>query len=173
LQKDGTYFVLLTNRAGLYRYHIGDLVRVTDRMGSTPVIEFLSRGDHTSSLTGEKLTEHQVVAAVNSVLRGTGLRVATFTVMPVWGEPPYYRLSLEGGDACGAELLFRLAERIDERLGQLNIEYRSKRSGNRLGPLRILQIPRSASADLAAQPQSHEQYKHRFLRNRPIEEGRL
>ncbi len=167
LRKDGAYFVLLTNRAGLYRYHIGDLIRVTGRIGSTPVIEFLSRGDHTSSLTGEKLTEHQVVTAVNGVLHGADLRVATFTMMPVWGEPSHYRLSLEGGEACGVEVLSRLAERIDERLGQLNLEYRSKRSGKRLGPLQILQTPGSTLAGGPAQPQPHEQHKHRFLQNCP------
>ena len=28
LEKGGQYYILLTNYAGLYRYHIGDLVRV-------------------------------------------------------------------------------------------------------------------------------------------------
>ncbi|MEN6576036.1 MAG: GH3 auxin-responsive promoter family protein [Phycisphaerales bacterium] len=173
LRKGSEYFVLLTNQAGLYRYHIGDLVRVTDHMGSTPVIEFLSRGAHTSSLTGEKLTEHQVVTAVNGALHEADLRVATFTVAPVWAEPPYYQLSLEGGDACRPEVLSRLAERIDERLGQINIEYRSKRCGRRLGPLRTLQASDSvqAGAGTAQRPiyaVRHEQHKHRFLQNRPI-----
>lgn len=174
LREGCEYFVLLTNQAGLYRYHIGDLVRVTDHLGSAPVIEFLSRGAHTSSLTGEKLTEHQVVMAVNGVLRDADLCVATFTMAPVWAEPPYYQLSLEGGELCRPEVLSRLAERIDERLGQINIEYRSKRCGRRLGPLQTLQTPDSVQtgAGTARRPiyaVRHEQHKHRFLQNRPIE----
>ena len=58
------YFLLLTNASGLYRYDIGDRVRVTGRLGEAPLIEFLSRDAHTSSLTGEKLTEDQVVTAM-------------------------------------------------------------------------------------------------------------
>jgi hypothetical protein len=167
LAKGGQYFILLTNYAGLYRYHIGDLVRVTDHVGSTPVIEFLSRGAHTSSITGEKLTEHQVVAAVGDVMRQEGDDVTTFTMAPVWADPPYYLLHFESRRVRGSDALLRLAEQIDQKLGQLNLEYRSKRQSRRLGALRVYQ-----SADGAAGPVGrayHEQYKHRFLQNQPVE----
>jgi hypothetical protein len=163
----GQYFVLLTNSAGLYRYHIGDLVRVTDRLGSTPVIEFLSRGAHTSSVTGEKLTEHQVVTAVGEVLREEGDEVTTFTLAPVWAEPPYYLLLLESRLARGSDALVPLAERIDRKLGQLNVEYQSKRQSQRLGALRIRQQAEGAMGRTGST--YHEQYKHRFLLNQPIQ----
>src|SRR5262249_15570727 len=62
-----TYVVVLTTSAGLYRYNIGDVVRVRELIGSTPVLEFLHRAGHTCSLTGEKLTESQVAGAVCDV----------------------------------------------------------------------------------------------------------
>ncbi|GAH84039.1 unnamed protein product, partial [marine sediment metagenome] len=54
------YFLVVTNWAGLWRYNMDDRVRVVDRLGDSPVFEFLSRGLHTANITGEKLTEHQV-----------------------------------------------------------------------------------------------------------------
>jgi len=50
------YFLVVTNCAGLWRYSIDDRVRVVRRMGGSPVFEFLSRGRHTASITGEKIT---------------------------------------------------------------------------------------------------------------------
>lgn len=166
LTKGSQYFILLTNYAGLYRYHIGDLVRVTDHVGPAPVIEFLSRGAHTSSLTGEKLTEHQVVAAVGDVLRQEGENVTTFTVAPVWADPPYYLLRFESRRARGADALARLAEQIDQKLGQTNLEYRCKRQSRRLGVLRVQ--PQADGAGGRIGRAYHEQYKHRFLLNQPI-----
>jgi hypothetical protein len=163
----GQYFVLLTNPAGLYRYHIGDLVRVTDRVGSTPVIEFLSRGAHASSITGEKLTEHQVVAAVGDVMREEGDEVTTFTLAPVWADPPYYLLSFESRRVWGSDASVRLAERIDRKLGQLNMEYRSKRQSGRLGAPQVRPQADSAAGRIGSA--YHEQYKHRFLLNQPIQ----
>lgn len=175
LRKGGQYFILLTNHAGLCRYHVGDIVRVTDFVGSTPVIEFLSRGAHTSSVTGEKLTEHQVVTVVGDVLRETGDGVATFTMVPVWADPPYYRLHLESQQARESGVLEPLAERIDRMLGQVNPEYRSKRQSRRLGPLQVRQSvdgtgPGHAGTLTPGCRILHEQYKHRFLLNEPVRE---
>jgi len=60
----------------------------------------------------------------------------------------------------------RFADEIDESLGQLNPEYRSKRHSGRLGPLRIR--PSNKTVADAQQPIPHEQHKHRFLQNEPI-----
>ena len=59
------YFILLTTAGGLYRYQIHDLVRCVGFQGRAPLIEFLNKGAHFCSLTGEKLSEFQVVAAVD------------------------------------------------------------------------------------------------------------
>jgi hypothetical protein len=173
LEKGAHYFILLTNHTGLCRYHVGDVVRVTDFVGSTPVIEFLSRGSHTSSITGEKLTEHQVVMAVGDVMSQVGGDVTTFTMAPVWADPPYYLLCIEDRKTRGSDAMADLADRIDRTLGQMNQEYASKRQSRRLGPLRIRQPAcvtntRPDRAPVPAGPMHHEQHKHRFLFNRPL-----
>ncbi|HHH76681.1 MAG TPA: GH3 auxin-responsive promoter family protein, partial [Phycisphaerae bacterium] len=46
LQLGGEYFIIFSNRTGLWRYDLDDRIRVVDHMGPSPVIEFLSRGLH-------------------------------------------------------------------------------------------------------------------------------
>ncbi|MFQ6048726.1 MAG: GH3 auxin-responsive promoter family protein, partial [Phycisphaerae bacterium] len=88
LQIGGEYFVLLTTSSGLYRYDIGDLVRVVDYLGQAPIIEFLSKGAHISSLSGEKLTEQQVVQAMQQVCGELRIRVENFALCPRWADTP-------------------------------------------------------------------------------------
>ncbi|MBN2561218.1 MAG: GH3 auxin-responsive promoter family protein [Phycisphaerae bacterium] len=97
------YFLLLTNASGLYRYDIGDRVRVTGWVGQAPVVEFMSRDAHTSSMAGEKLTEDQVVMAMRQVC-GEEDSVVDFILAPRWGEIPRYRLYVETAVARGADL---------------------------------------------------------------------
>ena len=43
VQQGQEYFIVLTNSAGLYRYSIGDLVRVVGFEGQAPVVEFFTK----------------------------------------------------------------------------------------------------------------------------------
>jgi len=175
LDVGGRYYVFLTNGAGLYRYHIGDIVRVTGRMGSTPVIEFLSKGAHTSSLTGEKLTEHQVVAAVNAALRQVGLEPTSFVLVPVWGEPPYYRLQVEIPIPPVPAIQQGLARAVEANLVAGNGEYASRRMSRRLSPIQVCfvgdgQLSRHDRKLILGRRGRSEQFKHRFLLDGPIRE---
>ena len=51
------YDIVLTQHGGLYRYRIGDRVRVTRFYQATPCLEFVGRSDAVCDLTGEKLHE--------------------------------------------------------------------------------------------------------------------
>ena len=68
VEEGRTYYILPTTAYGLYRYHIHDLVRVTGFHNRTPLIEFLSKGAHFANITGEKLSEYHVTAAMTDVL---------------------------------------------------------------------------------------------------------
>jgi len=163
------YFLVLTNPAGLFRYHLGDVVEVVDRVGPAPVIRFLNRGQHVSNLTGEKITEFQVTTAANEAIERLHLAVRNYCLCPSWDAVPYYSLLVEEDevDAGGAR---RLASEVDTRLRALNMEYETKRASGRLGPVRVKTIPcgawRRFDADaVEARSGRVEQYKHKFLVN--------
>ena len=92
------YFIVLTTAGGLYRYNISDLVRCVGFHGRAPLIEFLNKGAHYSSLTGEKLSEHQVIAAVEAAQRASGRAPAVVSPCADWDDPPYYSLLIEESD---------------------------------------------------------------------------
>ena len=166
------YFILLTTGGGLFRYHIGDVVRCEGFApgGQAPIIRFLNKGQHTSSLTGEKLTEHQAVIAVGRAAERCGLAIHTFVLCPRWsnaGSPPFYALNIEPSN-CPANRAAELAAAVDSALAEANIEYASKRSSGRLGPVVVAAVAEGFFEQLLQQRvflrgTRREQYKHQFL----------
>src|SRR5262249_10138494 len=135
----------------------------------TPLVEFLSKGAHFSSLTGEKLSEYQVTRAVEQVTQELGTSLTTYSLAPCWDdEVPYYGLFVERSDLANFDQARRLAEGVDERLARLNSEYACKRETRRLAAVRLALLPTGAWQRwdlelLARTGGSAEQYKHPCL----------
>lgn len=162
------YYILPTTAGGLYRYHIYDLVRCTGFHGEAPIIEFLNKGAHYSSLAGEKLSEFQVVAAVREAQERAGLPLKSFLLLPTWGEPPSYSLLVEDNDLPRPEDAARLASVVEAQLRRQNLEYENRRETLRLGPIRTRRLPNGAWTDfqrrrLAKSGGTVEQYKQPCL----------
>jgi GH3 auxin-responsive promoter len=137
LEVGRNYVVLLSTSAGLYRYNIGDVVRVRGMQERTPIVEFLHRSGATCSLTGEKLTEQQVIQAMNAVSRRYGIALEGFTLHPAAQGFPHYVLLVEAAGAGEATLPATLPAAFEHELYERNIEYRAKRHSQRLGPLEL------------------------------------
>jgi hypothetical protein len=164
------YYIVPTTPSGLVRYHIGDVVRVVGHDGCTPILEFLNKGEHVSSLTGEKLTEHQVTLASEAALESLNLFLGNYCLAPAWGAVPGYTLLVEEGAVTPARAT-ALAAAVDKELARLNIEYQGKRASGRLAPVSVKTIPDGAwqtfdAQAVAARGGRIEQYKHKFLVNK-------
>lgn len=61
------YRVVVTTESGLYRYDLGDTVRVRGFAARTPMLEFIGRAGLVSDLCGEKLSEDFVAAALEDL----------------------------------------------------------------------------------------------------------
>ncbi len=162
------YFIVLTTAGGLYRYNISDLVRCVGYHGRAPLIEFLNKGAHYSSLTGEKLSEHQVIAAVEAAQRAIGVHLRSYLLAPTWDEPPYYSLLIEESDLVTPGITERLAGAVENELRYQNVEYVSKRDTLRLGPVRIFRLAEGSWVDfqrrrLVRSGGTVEQYKQPHL----------
>jgi hypothetical protein len=167
LSEGRNYFVVLTTAGGLYRYNIHDLVRCVGYHGKTPLIEFLNKGAHYSSLAGEKLSEHQVIAAVEESQRSAGLKLKSYLLLPSWCDPPYYSLLVEEDDLPGLDS-GPLASDVERALARQNIEYANKRATLRLGPVRIVPVATGSwsefqKARLLKSGGTVEQYKQPHL----------
>ncbi len=168
----GEYFVLLTTSAGFYRYDLGDQIRVVGFHGQAPVIEFLHKGLHVSSLTGEKLTEQQAVLAFDRACRAMGVAGNIFVIAPQWAQTPFYRLHVARSLIGSPDRADRMAAELDRQLRSANIEYACKQDTGRLGPLRVNLLPDGFFADMETtisrrRRGRQEQYKHRYLFPKP------
>jgi hypothetical protein len=142
LQPNRDYYVLFTTSGGLYRYDINDVVRVVDYYRDVPLIEFVRKGRGMTSLTGEKLAEQQVTAAMLTVTDGLGSddAIRHFAAVPMFASPPRYAFFLELGQPLDDDRLRGIAARLDRALCDENVEYETKRDSLRLDPplLRIV-----------------------------------
>jgi hypothetical protein len=125
------YYVFLTTTGGLYRYDINDVVRVEDFYNDAPVITFQRKGRGMTSLTGEKVSDNQVIEAVTAAAANAGVDLAHFCALADVDSARYvFQVEPKGemSEAQGRGLL----EAIEDKLTSLNIEYESKRKSQRL-----------------------------------------
>jgi len=96
LREQETYEVLVTTAGGLWRYRLGDSVRVTGFIGRTPSLEFLGRVGNVSDLFGEKLSEKFVSTAIEQTIAHCGA-TARFVLLAPDEDERAYTLYIEGG----------------------------------------------------------------------------
>jgi hypothetical protein len=129
------YEWVVTSFAGLYRYRLGDIVRVTDVVAGTPVFEFEHRLGEVLDLVGEKTTEkhtQQVVAALaRQGLGGTGA-ISNYTVVAdCTAAGLRYRVYIELADAAAPLAAdTELAALFDATLQDVNPSYRTLARAN-------------------------------------------
>ena len=141
LESGRQYRLVISTSAGLYRYDLGDVVEVVGWLGRVPRLRFVRKAGNVLNLTGEKLTEDQVVRAMRDALAG-----ATIT-----GFTAGYRLdpgeSMPGLTRAGeGEAPRGLAERFDAALRLANVEYDAKRESGRLAMPALLRLRPGAYA---------------------------
>ena len=138
LEAGEEYTVVITTGGGLWRYKMGDRIRVVGFAEKTPLLEFVGREDSVSDLRGEKLSaafvgkildQHQI----SETWAGNFIMLA-----PVNAETPFYTLFVEG--RANAE---RLAALLDCALRE-NPHYDYCRRLGQLDEPAIFQIEKGA-----------------------------
>ena len=136
LEEGATYSVLLTTGGGLWRYKLGDQVKVKGFAKRTPILEFLGKEDCVSDLRGEKINAFFVA---NVLADFDSCRSSTFAMLaPSDAAIPHYTLFLES-PLCKLDL----AHRIDEQL-QANPHYAYCRRLGQLGELHLFRVRQGA-----------------------------
>ena len=134
LERDESYYIVLTSPNGLYRYDINDVVRVAGFHGKTPLFEFMRKGRDMLNLEGEKLHVSQLIQAVKAAQTSVGIDIKYYRAVG-HAETSRYNLQLEFTHPPVAdEAVIRLGQAIDDQLASLNIEYEQKRQSGRLHP---------------------------------------
>lgn len=139
------YELVITSSNGLWRYRIGDTVKIE---GVNPVtFTIAGRTQHYINAFGEELMVYNADAALARTCAATGDEVANYTVAPVYatcGTRGYHQWLIEwGGDGHGPRDINAFAALLDDNLRLENSDYDAKRTGDIfLSCLEIETVPR-------------------------------
>lgn len=130
--RDGElYQVVVTTPGGLYRYDLGDRVRMRGWAEGLPMLEFVGRGGLVSDLCGEKLTEE-------FVLRNLPDTDGFAMLAPSLAATPHYVLFLDAA-RTDEDQAVHLAKQLDDSLSE-NPQYRYARHLGQLGQVRARRV---------------------------------
>jgi hypothetical protein len=133
LEAGQQYFIYVTTKGGLYRYDMNDIIEVTGFHGQTPIIRFVQKGKGMVSFTGEKLSESQVIAAVDKALvERKGAYEFITAVGEVPGDKPRYAFLVECDQPVSGAQGPAMLGSIEHALKAQNAEYASKRDSLRI-----------------------------------------
>ena len=136
LEDGKRYYIIATTADGLYRYFINDVIEVKRIGNGAPLIAFVQKGKGVTSLTGEKLYEAQVVAAVHNLSRQLNVYPDSFVLLADERMMAYV-LYIESVSPIDTN---EYACALDTELSRINVEYASKLQSGRLGPLQVRRV---------------------------------
>lgn len=121
------------------------------------------KGRGVTNITGEKLTESQVLDAIAVVQHRLNVFPDFFVVLAD-EVASHYMLCLELENPSDLD---RIADCFDASLRELNVEFESKQKSGRLGATRAVALPRGTGfkyrSDLVAAGQRDGQFKYLHL----------
>jgi sterol desaturase/sphingolipid hydroxylase (fatty acid hydroxylase superfamily) len=132
LKLGNEYYIIVTTIGCFYRYFINDIIKVTGFYNQTPTIVFSQKGKGITNITGEKISEKQLVSFFEE-LNGQEQMIKFFICLADQVNQNY-ALYLETDSKLSIE---KLEHDLDQHLKNVNVEYASKVSSQRLQPIKI------------------------------------
>ena len=140
LNRGEEYTVIITTGGGLWRYRLGDRVRVHGHIERTPLIEFIGREGGISDLRGEKLNPLFIAEVLEQWKRAVAWKGAFAMLAPVDAATPFYTLFVDGTYRA------QTATEVLDQLVCANSHYAYCRQLGQLGSARIFSIQSDAGA---------------------------
>ncbi|RWW19886.1 hypothetical protein GW17_00016035 [Ensete ventricosum] len=138
------YEIVITNFAGLYRYRLGDVVRVAGFHNSTPELQFICRRSLVLSINIDKNTEkdlQMVVQEAAKLLAAEKLEVVDFTShVDTSTEPGHYVIFWELSSDTTDEVLRSCCDILD--LSFIDAGYVGSRKTGAIGALELRVVRR-------------------------------
>jgi hypothetical protein len=126
------YAIVISTNAGLWRYMLGDVIRLTSR--NPYRIQVAGRVSSFLNVVGEELMVDQVERAISTTMSKFSASAKEFTVAPrfaVDGHPVGHTWVIELMTNCISTLSESdLGETLDKELKLLNSDYDAKRTGD-------------------------------------------
>lgn len=134
LETGREYLLIVTTAGGLYRYNIDDCIRVDGYFNRTPVIEFVQKGHNAVSITGEKVYESQVSAALTRASAKSALAPRAYCAAAAPDGPARYVILAEFDGTPSLVKMRSFLAAAEEELRIENSEYDDLRKQQLLAP---------------------------------------
>lgn len=143
------YEIVVTNYSGLYRYRLGDVVKVKGYYNSCPSIEFLYRKKQVLNMVSEKTNEDHITNAIKNTMRYLKMSLVDYTTLPCnIVTPGRYLFYFEMKDILNKKELLLLEEVLDKELRKSNLAYDRARRGRKLDRLKIYLVKENTFNDI-------------------------
>lgn len=133
------YEIIVTNVAGLYRYRLGDVVKVMDFHNSTPELKFICRRNLLLTINIDKNTEKDLQLSVDEaakLLAEEKQEIVDFTShVDLSTDPGHYVIFWEVSGEVNDEVLKECCNCLDRSF--VDAGYVSARKVNAIGPLEL------------------------------------
>ncbi|XP_038135016.1 GH3 domain-containing protein isoform X2 [Cyprinodon tularosa] len=177
--KEGeSYELVITNASGLFRYRIGDIVKVTGFHNHCPIVEFQYRRGQMLNVRGEKVSEALFLGALKkAVAQWPGAQLVDYSCAEsgilgdsIGGSDPHYQvfIELKGVRNLTEEQRYKL----DICLQKDSAVYKSFRIKGSIGPMRVQLVSEGAFKELRKQMMAYTNTSantfkmHRVLRRK-------
>jgi len=154
------YFIIFTNGSGLYRYDMNDIIEICGYYNEVPLFKFIQKGEGITSITGEKLSEIQIIEAVKEVSGKLGINIQNY-VMYCDIPESQYRFYVEFDKKTSKAIKRDFNTKVDRILCKMNLEYEVKRGSKRLDLPILYDLPEK----------SYEKIKEYLVKKNAAREG--
>ncbi|MFN8944589.1 MAG: GH3 auxin-responsive promoter family protein [Pseudobdellovibrionaceae bacterium] len=131
LQLGKRYSPVISNSAGLYRYHLKDIIECTGFFENTPLVRFVGKLESVSDLCGEKLSTEQVLSAIEDTQRELQIEMKWMQILASQKARVGYVVLTH----ANSQDLSRIEEVLDQKLRK-NIHYDYARKLGQLDRIR-------------------------------------
>ena len=138
LKVDEMYEVIVTNYAGLYRYRLGDVIKVVDYYNNSPEIEFLYRKNQVINMVSEKTTEEHLISSIDKTMKELKLSLIDYTTLADNTiTPGRYVFYFELNKEISKDKIKEIERVLDLELQKANLAYGRFRKNNKLSCISI------------------------------------
>ncbi len=142
------YELVVTNRSGLYRYKIEDVVRITGYYKQAPMMQFLYRNNLAMNIANEKTTTQMADWAAHELQKETGVSFKGYSYYADRDHDPVrYMLLIEPESEISEEKLNEMTKILDSKLNESNEKYFKYRRWGMLAEPKIAILKDGTYAD--------------------------
>ena len=138
LKENGLYELIITNKTGLYRFKLGDVVRVMKLEGKMPYVQFAYRSEFVTDMVSIHLTGEQVKLSIKDMEDSLIIKIIDYALYPNYNlRIPRLELFIEPEELINKEIKLKLDDVMDKALIKNDYSYMLSSKEKQLDKIKV------------------------------------